>query len=272
MRWLMVMLGIGMLGVIGGCGGGGEMAATPEKPTVTLTVDSTLFTVGSSVTLTWVSRNADTVLDADFDARGTTGVLRVFPLATRTYTITVGGPGGEATASVDVTLDNTPTVTLVTDPASVLYGDVATLYWTSERASAVVASNFSETRLHGDKRVAPTQTTTYTMTVRNEQGQEATGTCTLTVSPVTVAVAPAHAAVSIGGSCAFAATVTGAVSSQVLWDVVEPDGGDITTEGCYTAPATPGTYHIRARSALNADADAVATVVVQAGNAEVIIE
>jgi hypothetical protein len=52
-------------------------------------------------------------------------------------------------------------------------------------------------------------------------------------------------------------------TSPVGWRVVEPGGGTITTAGLYTAPATPGTYHVQVRREDYKEITAVATVTVK---------
>ena len=49
----------------------------------------------------------------------------------------------------------------------------------------------------------------------------------------------------------------------VLWRVVEPGGGTLTPAGVYTAPATPGTYHVHAVRDDYPALSAVATVTVK---------
>ncbi len=51
--------------------------------------------------------------------------------------------------------------------------------------------------------------------------------------------------------------------SPVGWRVVEPGGGTITTAGVYTAPATPGIYHVQVRREDYKEVTAVATVTVK---------
>ncbi|MDR3683422.1 MAG: hypothetical protein P4L11_06815 [Geothrix sp.] len=51
--------------------------------------------------------------------------------------------------------------------------------------------------------------------------------------------------------------------SPVGWRVVEPGGGTITAAGLYTAPATPGTYHVQVRREDFKEITAEATVVVK---------
>ncbi len=49
----------------------------------------------------------------------------------------------------------------------------------------------------------------------------------------------------------------------VGWRVVESGGGTITTAGLYTAPATPGVYHVQVRREDFKEVTAVATVTVK---------
>lgn len=53
------------------------------------------------------------------------------------------------------------------------------------------------------------------------------------------------------------------VRSPVGWRVVESGGGTITPAGLYTAPATPGTYHVQVRREDYQEVTAVATVTVK---------
>jgi formylglycine-generating enzyme required for sulfatase activity len=78
----------------------------PAAPTVNLTADATSITRGQSTTLRWTSTNATFVVSSNFGAPedSVTGSQLVTPTATTTYTITVGGPGGQATSSVTVTV------------------------------------------------------------------------------------------------------------------------------------------------------------------------
>lgn len=49
----------------------------------------------------------------------------------------------------------------------------------------------------------------------------------------------------------------------VAWRVLEPGGGTLTNTGLYTAPATPGTYHLQALREDFPGIAATATVVVR---------
>lgn len=85
------------------------------------------------------------------------------------------------------------------------------------------------------------------------------------VPVVAVAISPTTASVVSGGTQTFAATVSGNANTSVTWSVSEgPTGGAITTGGVYTAPATPGTYHVVATSVVDASKSATAAVTVTA--------
>lgn len=94
---------------------------------------------------------------------------------------------------------------------------------------------------------------------------------------VEVTIFPETAKVVAGKSADFAATVTGAPSSEVTWKVEEGEkAGEIRTRGAYakegaislystyTAPKTPGTYHLVATSTADASKSASAEITVVA--------
>ncbi len=82
---------------------------------------------------------------------------------------------------------------------------------------------------------------------------------------VAVAVTGASGPMQPGASRAFAATVSGAADQSVYWSVQEPDGGSITQDGVYTAPALPGTYTVVATSQADVRASGSVRVTVQCG-------
>ncbi len=82
---------------------------------------------------------------------------------------------------------------------------------------------------------------------------------------VTVTVNPSAVALTTATARTFTATVTGAGNTGVTWLVRESGGGTISTKtGAYTAPATPGVYHVRATSKANSSAYGESTVTVVA--------
>ena len=79
---------------------------------------------------------------------------------------------------------------------------------------------------------------------------------------VTVGISPEAAAIGVGETQQFSATVTGASQTAVSWSVEEVNGGHVDAFGLYTAPQSTGTYHVRATSAEDAGSYASATVTV----------
>jgi hypothetical protein len=71
---------------------------------------------------------------------------------------------------------------------------------------------------------------------------------TSSASVVTVTVKPNAATLAIGQSLTLQATVLGTSNAAVTWSVEQVSGGAITDLGVYTAPGTPGTYTVAARS------------------------
>ncbi|HWR34399.1 MAG TPA: kelch repeat-containing protein [Clostridia bacterium] len=82
-------------------------------------------------------------------------------------------------------------------------------------------------------------------------------------SPISISISPQNASALVASPLTFSATVSGAANAAATFIVVEgTTGGQITSTGSYIAPATPGTYHVRAISAADSTrtADAVVTV------------
>jgi hypothetical protein len=80
-------------------------------------------------------------------------------------------------------------------------------------------------------------------------------------SAAAVTVTPSAATVDACGTLRLAATVSGGGDTTVTWSTVEAAGA-ISTAGVYTAPATAGTYHVKATNPASG-ASAQATVTVQ---------
>ena len=81
---------------------------------------------------------------------------------------------------------------------------------------------------------------------------------------VSIQVAPLMATLSLGEHLSFGATVTGP-DSTVTWTIKEANGGQIGTNGAYTAPPMVGTYHVVVTSHADATKAAKATVTVTDG-------
>ncbi|MCU7521611.1 MAG: hypothetical protein HF312_15435 [Ignavibacteria bacterium] len=77
---------------------------------------------------------------------------------------------------------------------------------------------------------------------------------------VSIAIQPMIGNCGLNGTYQFSAAVYESVDQTVNWSVVEENGGSITSDGLYTAPATAGVYHVKA--ALPSDANKYATAAI----------
>jgi len=91
-------------------------------------------------------------------------------------------------------------------------------------------------------------------------GSGSTLKCGVFRSRPVVAVSGPSGILSTGGTGTFTAAVRGSSNTAVSWSVVEPGGGSITQDGVYAAPATPGTYTVKATSQADATASGTARV------------
>jgi hypothetical protein len=104
--------------------------------------------------------------------------------------------------------------------------------------------------------------------VRATSVADTTQSATATVNvPLLLSVDPTARTLTLGESQQFNATVLGAANTGVTWRVQEAGGGAISTTGLYTAPNTPGTYHVIATSQADTARTVTATITVQAGSA-----
>lgn len=101
-------------------------------------------------------------------------------------------------------------------------------------------------------------------TAQADGSKSGAATVTVAAPTVTVSLSPQTAALQTGQGQTFTATVAGSANTQVTWSVLEGGGGSIDTGGRYTAPATPGTFHVQAASVADPLRSAQATVTVTA--------
>jgi hypothetical protein len=85
---------------------------------------------------------------------------------------------------------------------------------------------------------------------------------------IVVVIQPPSATTGVNGIVAFSASVTGTADLGVTWSVQEgPSGGAVSSSGVYTAPATPGTYHVVVASHADPTKAQIAPVTVTAATA-----
>lgn len=193
------------------------------------------------------------------NASVTVTVTNVAPTAAFTISPATG------TVSTAFTVDASGS-TDVEDPASVLQ-----VRWDWDSNGTWTTSTTTKTATHT---YATTGTHTITLEVKDSAGVTNTTThnVVVTANPVGISVTPPTATVSVGKTASFGATVTNTTNTAITWQVVEAGGGSVNASGVYTAPATPGTYHLTATSVADTSKSATATITVQAGDVIVIVK
>lgn len=89
-----------------------------------------------------------------------------------------------------------------------------------------------------------------------------TGSSAVTVTLV-VSVSTTTPSIDVCATANFSATVAGSANTAVTWSVLEgAAGGTVSIAGVYTAPSTPGTYHVVATSQADATQSASAAITV----------
>ncbi|NWJ40972.1 MAG: hypothetical protein HXX12_08365 [Geothrix sp.] len=91
------------------------------------------------------------------------------------------------------------------------------------------------------------------------------------VIPKEVEVSPDSISLAPGAAHSFTATLLGFTDQRVAWGVQETGGGSVDKGGHYTAPGSPGIYHLVATSMADPTKSAVATVQVSTGKITVAV-
>ncbi len=163
-----------------------------------------------------------------------------------------------------------PAALLSASLPAVTAGYPLTLSWSATNAATLVASNFPANALSGTLQVQPTQTTTYSYTVRSAGGQEATASVTVTVLPApTVAITASRTRITAGqpvtlswsstnvnGQCFISTSVNGAISST-----------GVANSGIMTVtPSVTTTYYVLGSETVQRPTDLEHIVVANAQN------
>ena len=97
----------------------------------------------------------------------------------------------------------------------------------------------------------------------NSNSQPSQSASALTISPTSTTL-------GIGSSMQFTAGAASSTLPPVTWSVQEgATGGSVNSTGLYTAPQTPGTYHLKVTSQTSVSNSATATILVQTGSGNI---
>lgn len=184
------------------------------KPTAQLSAQTQQMNCGDAAQLKWSAIDAAHVELTPIGAVATSGEQSVQPRQTTTYQLTASGPGGTATSSATINVNNAIQADLAMSPAEIRYrrvGDTVVehsstaLNWSASNASTVsidplgsVDSSGNRTLQLTPKKTDPgdvNETVTYTMTASNACGATETRTAVVHIAgsiapsePTTIAI------------------------------------------------------------------------------------
>ncbi len=261
-------------------GGGGE---SPDTVSLTLIPTTVSLETGANTTFRAEVSGTDnkavtwSVEEGQAGGRVNTEGVYTAPSAAGTYHVvatSAADASKSARATVTVTAPRVVSVSIspaqvtlaigTSQPfsATVTGADNTAVTWSVEEGAA--GGSVSAAGLY----TAPSVPGTYHVVAQSvaDATKSARATVTVVEGAITsVSIDPKQVTLGLGGSQGFSATVAGTGNTAVTWSVQEGrDGGTITPDGVYTAPGTPGTYHVVAQSVADATRRDTATVVVSA--------
>ncbi|MBS1634742.1 MAG: T9SS type A sorting domain-containing protein [Bacteroidetes bacterium] len=200
------------------------------NPTVTATTSNSVICAGSSATLTAAGATNYTWMPTG----GMAANEVVTPTVSTTYTVTGESLGCSVTSTVDVTVNDVPSMTLSPVSQTICTGVTATI--TASGATTYAWDNGDVT---ASTAVTPTTNTTYTVVGTNSCGSTTT-TATVFVTSVPVVNVTSNASLICAGQ---SASLTATGSSSYSW----APGGEITSVIVVT-PTVNTTYTVTGTS------------------------
>ena len=228
---------------------------------------------GQKANLSWnVSEATSVSIDQDIGTVPSSGTQEVAPDTTTTYHLTASNNAGPVSESVVITVTEPPEPAITSFTASstsINAGESVTLQWKIARASYVnIDQGIGIVTSSGSKVVAPTKTTTYTITAKNADG-DATKSITITVAasglPVIESFTATPSTITVSDNSTLEWNVSGATSISIDQSI-----GNVLESGSkIVSPAETTTYILTARN--NAGSvTAEVTVAVASGEPEIV--
>jgi outer membrane protein OmpA-like peptidoglycan-associated protein len=168
------------------------------KPTAQLSATTAQLNCGDPSQLKWTSADAPSVEISSIGTVAASGERAIQPKQTTTYNLTATGPGGTATSSTSVNVNDAIQANLGLSPSEIRYKRVGdkvveesntALNWTATNASTVSIDPLGPVNTSGTRTLPVTprktdpgavdETVTYTLTASNDCGGTETRTATL---------------------------------------------------------------------------------------------
>lgn len=288
MRFVAFVLVLAMaMSCSGGGGGGGNPTPPPTTGSLSLSVTGLPGTVPASIAITGPS-------SFNQNASGSTTIQNLNP---GSYTINTsnvvsgnstyqGSPATQATTviagqTVVATVTYAPQAIFVTvNPSSASLSVGGTQTFTASVSNSTnqtviwsVDGTASGSITAAGAFTAPASAGTFTVRATSAADSTKSGTASVNViaPTIVVSITPPTPGVLTNGAIALSASVSGTSNQAVTWDL--PGGvasGTLTVAGAanviYTAPATTGTFQVRATSVADATKSATVTVTVTQGS------
>lgn len=228
--------------------------AAPAVRILNFSAEPNVIAPGGRARLTWSVANAEEVTITPGPGRvdSQSGSIDVTPSETTTYRLTARARGVEIAAPVTVTVSPTAAavpgiIRFEATPTNIQPGESSTLSWTTANGAEVEISGIGRVEPNGSRVVTPSQSTTYTLTVRGGDGRTVTAPVIVTVgagiSVRVVSFAASPASIGIGASSQLCWNVEGATNISI-----EPGvGADLRNNDCVSvSPTQTTTYTLTA--------------------------
>ncbi len=226
------------------CASIGSFTASPSE-----------ITAGQSTTLSWQLNNATSATISGIGSVDPkAGTTQVSPTVTTTYVLTAKNDTGEVSKSVTVVVkqpEAVKVVRFVASPSEIDAGQASTLSWEVQNATNVTISGIGTVNnAAGTSQVSPTQTTTYTLTAKNDSS-EVSESIVVTIRP------PGDNSVKIVRFTASPSEITAGQAATLSWEVLNASTAEITGIGnvnpkagtSQVSPTETTTYTLTAKNA-----------------------
>ena len=222
----------------------------PTPPTAAISASPNPVVEGQTAVLSWNSADGTAasinqgIGEVSPNVYSSTGVS---PITATTYTITVDGPGGTATESVVLDVNNLPVVDITSDQAEITEDGSAVLSWTTSYTDTIsIDQGIGDLTGTTSTVVSPMTTTTYTITATNAYGSR-TDSVTVTVysKPVIDTFEASPNPIIAGASTTLSWTTTSAIGVSIE-NVVPPVPVDAVDSTTVVSPAVTTTYTLTA--------------------------